>query len=45
MCFSTSVWLNANAVEVTANEYYSFQLSPVTVGSHRAHMSEQAPEA
>lgn len=45
MCFSTSVWLNANAVEVAANEYYSFLLGPVTAGSHAVHMSEQKPEA
>lgn len=44
MCFSTSVWLNANALEVTANEYYSFSLGPVTVGSHTVQ-SKQIPAA
>lgn len=45
MCFSTSVWLNANTVEITVNEYYSFQLGPVTVGLSTVCMSEQIPEA
>lgn len=45
MYFSTSVWLNANAMEVIANEYYRLLLGPVTAGSHTVHMSKQKPEA
>lgn len=45
MCFSTSVWLNANAVEVTANEYYSFQLYPCHCWFTYSTQSEQTPEA